>query len=938
MTKQTTFYLILCLFLFTSVNVFSQAPVITKQPHSHGVIQGQKATFSIEATGDTLTYQWYLNDNPIGGAIDSIYSTPITALAHNGEQFYVIVSNTHGKDTSKVVTLYVTATNNRVTGSQIVLYNFKERNGNKVKDISGESNPLDLTINNISSIDWSNYGLYVKDGALIESSNINASQRINDAITSSDEFTVEMWIKPLSTQNARIIDYGTSGTNNFNIEQLSPNGYSFVVLTDDINAPKGNGGILDTLKLSKDLIHLTVTQSSVNEIQRIYRNGVEVASDSVTGDVNNWIYPAYLSLGSVLGGSAPWQGIFYLAAIYNRVLDSIEIAHNFSIGVNGTNMPFIIKEPQTAKVLIGYSAVFSVAAVSDSPLSYQWQKNGVNISDATDSLYTITSVALTDSSKDEYRVIVTNSSGSDTSKNATIIVKSVNPVCPNGITHYYHLDETSSPYKDTVGFSNGVSSIPSVPVSGIVNNAQNFSNNEKIDIPSDNSFNWKATDNFSIEFWIKTNNSPSDIAIFVGRSGISTPLWWWIGLNPNGHVLFQLINTNNQNAITGDNGPVVNDNNWHLVTAIRDKNLNKNYLYIDGNKIDSVSINYNTGFEGDTPINVGYLASSYYYNGSLDELAFYSVALSQSEIQNHYSKGLKGVGYCEAIPTIKAPSNLKAIRDNIDTTNVKLSWDDNSTNELGFILQRKMGDSSSVNTYMIIDTLGFNTTSYIDSTTSDTTKYTYRIYAYNADTISVFSNIATITTPLPVELTTFTANATGEKVTVEWETATEINNAGFSIERSKDNKKFSEITFIKGKGTSTEKSFYSYIDKSALSGKYYYRLKQVDFDGTYQYLKSVEVDMGIPTNYSLEQNYPNPFNPSTIIRFAVPMNAKVNIRLYNTLGQVVANILNSELNAGIHETLFNASDFSSGVYFYRMEAHGIDGSNFISTKRMVLIK
>ena len=143
---------------------------------------------------------------------------------------------------------------------------------------------------------------------------------------------------------------------------------------------------------------------------------------------------------------------------------------------------------------------------------------------------------------------------------------------------------------------------------------------------------------------------------------------------------------------------------------------------------------------------------------------------------------------------------------------------------------------------------------------------------------------------------------------------------------------------MKGNGTSTEKSVYNFTDKSALSGKYYYRLKQVDFDGTYQYLKSVEVDMGIPKNYSLDQNYPNPFNPSTTIRFALPMNAKVNIRLYNTLGQEVANILNNEFSAGVHETVFNASNLSSGIYFYRLEARGADGSLYASTKRMLLLK
>ena len=109
-------------------------------------------------------------------------------------------------------------------------------------------------------------------------------------------------------------------------------------------------------------------------------------------------------------------------------------------------------------------------------------------------------------------------------------------------------------------------------------------------------------------------------------------------------------------------------------------------------------------------------------------------------------------------------------------------------------------------------------------------------------------------------------------------------------------------------------------------------------DGSANYSKSVEIDLGLPKNYSLEQNYPNPFNPSTTIRFALPMNAKVNIKLYNALGQEVANILNTELDSGIHETVFNASNLSSGVYFYTLKVQGVDGSNFTSTKRLVLMK
>jgi len=123
-----------------------------------------------------------------------------------------------------------------------------------------------------------------------------------------------------------------------------------------------------------------------------------------------------------------------------------------------------------------------------------------------------------------------------------------------------------------------------------------------------------------------------------------------------------------------------------------------------------------------------------------------------------------------------------------------------------------------------------------------------------------------------------------------------------------------------------------------LSGKYFYRLEQVDLDGSVNYSKIVEVDLGLPKNFALEQNYPNPFNPSTTIRFALSTYARVTIKLYNALGQQVTNIINSELDAGIHETTFNASQLSSGVYFYMLEAQGANGSNFTATKRLILMK
>ena len=939
MKIKATFYLCLAIIFISSINIFSQAPVISKQPHTHGVIQGQKATFSVEATGDTLTYQWYLNDTPVGGATTSTYTTPAATLLHNGEQFFVVVSNTHGNDTSNVVTLYVTATGNRVTANQIVLYTFKEKTGNTIFDKSGDPNPIDLTINNTSAVDWSsNGGIYVDDGALINSSS-SSTNRLVDAVRESDEMTLELWIRNLTDSYGRIIDLTDNPDQiNFEAERLvPPRGYNFSVRTTTTDN-HGVPGVEDDTDIGKNLTQYVLTRSS-DGISRIYRNGTEVVSDTIGGNLGPWIYFTQISLGSYINGLSSWNGIFYLTSISNRALDSVEVAHNYSIGVSGTSLPFIIEEPQNSALLEGYTATFSVNAISDSSLSYQWQKDGVDIPGATDSSYTTPAVTLADSGS-VYRVIVTNSSGNDTSNNAILQVTTANPDCPDGIVHYYHLDESASPYKDFVGFSNGTSSVPPTPATGIVGTAQSFSN-QKIDIPDDVTFDWALNESFSIEFWMKTNSTPSGITIMVGRDDAISSLQWLIGLNSSGQILFQLTdNNNNSTGDIGDKDPVVNDNEWHLIAVVRDNSVNKNYLYIDGNKIDSANTSYSAGFESSSNVNLGYLNLDpfYYYSGLLDEVAFYNVALSQSGIQDHYYKGLKGYGYCEMIPPIPAPTDLIAIKDNVDSTNVNLTWQDNSSNELGFVIQRKLGDTVSVEPFATIDTVGTDIVTYTDTTVSDTTTYTYRVYAYNSDTVSQFSNLAQISTPVPVELTSFNVSSESGKVHLLWETATELNNAGFSIEKSKDNIKFSEIVFIRGNGTTTDKSSYTYTDNSALTGKYYYRLKQVDLDGSFHYSKTVEIDLGIPKQFSVDQNYPNPFNPTTTIRFALPMNAKVNIKLYNTLGQQVANILNSDLSAGVHETTFNASNLSSGVYFYKLEAHGVDGSNFISTKRMLLMK
>jgi hypothetical protein len=172
---------------------------------------------------------------------------------------------------------------------------------------------------------------------------------------------------------------------------------------------------------------------------------------------------------------------------------------------------------------------------------------------------------------------------------------------------------------------------------------------------------------------------------------------------------------------------------------------------------------------------------------------------------------------------------------------------------------------------------------------------------------------------------------------LNWPTVTEKNNQGFEIQRN-DGRGFATVAFVKGAGTTTQPQYYQFVDKNLNSGKYSYRLKQIDFDGTTDYSKSVEVEILNPTEFSLSQNYPNPFNPSTKISFSLAANSKVSLKIFNVLGQEVSTLLNGNLSAGNHEINFNANGFNAGVYFYKLEATGIDGTNFSSIKKMILNK
>ncbi len=230
----------------------------------------------------------------------------------------------------------------------------------------------------------------------------------------------------------------------------------------------------------------------------------------------------------------------------------------------------------------------------------------------------------------------------------TISVAVVPPL-PAGMIHYWKLDELSSPYKDLYGIDNATCTNCPTATTGIIGGAQEFAGTNQVSAADDNTFDWGATDSFSIEFWMKTDAASTcsgDQAI-VGRSDGATPLQWWVGCSDGGAAAFVLKDKNGDIAILNGSTDLT-DGQWHHIVAVRDAGTNKVRLYVDAVEEASVDKVYTGGFDSTTAaLNIGWLDrdTGYHFVGAVDETALYDRPLSGVEISQHYTNGQGGNGY-----------------------------------------------------------------------------------------------------------------------------------------------------------------------------------------------------------------------------------------------------------------------------------------------------
>jgi FlgD Ig-like domain len=196
-------------------------------------------------------------------------------------------------------------------------------------------------------------------------------------------------------------------------------------------------------------------------------------------------------------------------------------------------------------------------------------------------------------------------------------------------------------------------------------------------------------------------------------------------------------------------------------------------------------------------------------------------------------------------------------------------------------------------------------------------------------------------TALPVELANFSSEVINGIVNLSWQTATETNNYGFEVERSAVNNQapaYEKIGFVSGAGNSNSPKNYSFTDQPTGGTKFSYRIKQIDYNGNYQYYDAIAVSINGGQTAELLQNSPNPFNPSTSIKFFIPENSNASVKIYDMLGREVTTLINGPTTAGYHIVYWNGRDrygsqAASGIYLYRLTA-----GNFIETKKMILLK
>ena len=501
---------------------------------------------------------------------------------------------------------------------------------------------------------------------------------------------------------------GANGGNNIISGDENPGGHA--LWAPDTYGNKLSAGhnqnwdiVQDSAALALDTWYfVAVTYDYGTDEMALYKNGAEVDRNPVgEPDVSD----ATISIGSFGSGNGwMWQGTIDDPRVYSRALSGDQIAAMYAGGMgdrdvivadetsvgdewhamvtpfsetsagasvasnaltilSGTPTPPSITSTPSLEATVGWLYSYDVDATGSPPPTYSLgvHPDGMEIDEATGLVtWTPTVVQL---GPNGVEVVATNAARATDTQSFTVTVEEA-PPCPEGMISYWKLDEAAGPdYADLMGANDGSSSNAPTSVEGTVGGAQAFDGTgDRIDIPADASFDWGVDSSFSIEYWMRKDtpcggSAVGDNEVIVGRDDDSGPTdihWWtgpWCSGTPQGSAVFQLRDENREGDYVAGT-TVITDGEWHHIVAVRDGVSDTNRIYVDGDEEGKLYYDYGAGFSSATAaLEIGHMHDAFYYEGEADEIAIYDRALTPTEIEEHYTNGLAGHGYCESTGT-----------------------------------------------------------------------------------------------------------------------------------------------------------------------------------------------------------------------------------------------------------------------------------------------
>ncbi|MCB9207152.1 MAG: T9SS type A sorting domain-containing protein [Ignavibacteriales bacterium] len=573
-----------------------------------------------------------------------------------------------------------------------------------------------------------------------------------------------------------------------------------------------------------DNLYMVDMQDSANIIYSIDYMGT--VGNGIIGDMSDYLHPND-------------KGLAKMAQVWFNKLKTIY-----------PNPIVVLEQPKNVYAIEGDEKMLSINVSSSKPVSYQWKKDGVDIPGANDSVYVTSPLTLND---DSTRYVCEMQSNYYTilSDTATIFVSDTTLRISNGLLALYNFDigegdtikNHITQYPDLDLIINDTSSVNWIPFGlNIKNDPKIYTSNSAKDIY----INVTKSNEITLEAWVKPlNNSQNGPARIITISEGTSNRNVTLGQSTDKYEVRLRSTETSNNGIPSvfSTSNSATTNLTHLVFSRHADSVAN--IYINGVLNSSLNISGNlSNWDSTYYLGIaGEILGDRLWLGELYLIGIYDRALSSDEVIQNYN--LKFTGYNNLL---EKPTNLTA--SILDSTNVILDWEDNTTNELGYIIERKSIKSDSL--FTVVDSVSFNVTTFVDTTQKYDSVYVYRIKAYKLNYFSDYSNEATI---FNIPVSVFETNL-------------------------------------------------------------------------------------LHTNFNLSQNYPNPFNPTTTIEFSIARESEVELKIYNSIGEVVKTIIDKKIKTnGVYSVTFNGFGLASGIYFYRLIANPLDGSSkFIKMSKAILLK